>query len=375
MSHESIHRFNHVVKLLIDSKNGMTVSEIEDALKITNFREISTERLRKLLRNMSNDRYLNVERIGSGYNDRWIASHNPGENDVATMTPTKVVGLALLAKSDINQLLPRIMRDEIAPEQELARQRLDYIKNAKGSGVLGWVDRVRLGRPSVRMAIDREEPEVSHAVEGAVHEALINRSPLKIRYWSGHLSDELSEALVYPIALDCQMRWTTLVCQVAEPFRTKLGKRSAKYDEDYVQMPLHRISKAVIENDVSLPKSFDSNFTLENYVSRCEPDRPRGGQLRFTQGRKIKLVALVTEPYANDLLDSPLETVGEPQQLVLQDNGWFRLTADLVQSDNLLWWCVAMAKDMIVIEPEGFRQEVVHLLDSGRALYERHKEA
>jgi hypothetical protein len=371
VSHESNHRFNFIVELLINSKEGKTVREIMDRLDESSFEEITVERLRKLLRKMSEDPRLDVRRTGNGYGDRWIANYLPGEVDLVAMTPSRAVWLSLLAKADINQLLPKIIRDELAPEQDIARSRLEYVKKARGRGVLGWVNRVRLGRPSVRLAVDREEPEINPEVETAIHNALTDRNPVKIRYWSGHLSDELGDALVYPIGLDCQLRWVTLVCQIAEPCRTELKRRSPKYGDDYVQMPMHRIHSAE-RVDTTLPPSFDAQFTMEHYVNRAEPDRPRGGEQGFTQGKKIKLVALVTESYANDLFESPLQTVGEPQNLVMEDSGRFRLTADLIQSDNLLWWCAAMAGDMVVVEPEDFRREVVEMLDAGRALYDQH---
>ena len=372
MIHEAAHRFRYLIALLNNSQDGLTVAEIKKDLENHRYKKISVERLRKLLKNMSADRRLDVRRIGTGYGDRWKGEYKAGEIDVAAMTSSRAVWLTLSAATDLSQVLPRVIREELAPEQKNAWSRMQYLKKAKGENLLGWVERVRLRRPSVRMAVDRIEPEIRSDVETVVHDALTNRLPMKIKYWSGHLSDELGETLIYPIGLDCQFRWVTLVCQLAEPYRTEQGKRSPKYDEDYVQLPLHRVLNAEIETETKLPDGFDSQFDMEWYTSRAEPDRPRGGSQRFTQGRKIKFVALVTESYANDLFDSPLQTVGEPQILTMEDNGWFRLTAELIQSDNLLWWCAAMAGDLVVIEPEDFREEVIGMLDEGRSLYNHH---
>jgi len=370
MIHEAAHRFRYLVELLNKSNHGLTVSEIKTDLERRGFEEISVERLRKLLRNMADDTRLNIKRTGTGYGDKWVGKHKAGVMDIVSMTSRKAVSLTLLAETDISQVLPKVIREELEQEQKDARSRITNLRNAQNEGILHWVDRVLLRRPSVRMAVDREEPKIKPEVETAVHHALIDRNPLTISYFSGHLSEGLEEITIYPIGLDCQLRWVTLVCQLAEPHRTRHAKRSAKYGEDYVQLPMHRILKAQSDETGSLPNGFDSQFSMDTYISRAEPDRPRGGNQRFTQGQKIKLVARVTESHANDLKESPLISMGEAQSLIRQDNGWYLLTVEVTQSDNLLWWCVAMAGDLVVIEPASFKQEVMQLLDKGRALYD-----
>ena len=203
MSHESAHRFRYLIELLNNSEQGLTVAEIKKDLENHRYKKISVERLRKLLKNMSTDRRLDVRRIGTGYGDKWKGEYKAGEIDVAAMTSSRAVWLTLLAATDLSQILPRVIREELAPEQKKARSRMQYLKKVKGESLLGWVERVRLRRPSVRLAVDRKEPEIRPEVEAVVHDALTNRLPIRIRYRSGHLSGELGETLIYPIGLDC----------------------------------------------------------------------------------------------------------------------------------------------------------------------------
>lgn len=124
-----------------------------------------------------------------------------------------------------------------------------------------------------------------------------------------------------------------------------------------MQLALHRIQSAE-QNDIATHRP--EGFALVDYVSDAQ-------EFSYPTGAgAIKLVFLMDEPAALHLLERPLS---DDQADETQSDGRVKITAKVLDTDELTWWLLGFGSRVEVLSPSHVRSRLGESLRNACALY------
>lgn len=243
-----------------------------------------------------------------------------------------------LAETQLNNLLPQSVTDQLKPLFSTARQHLSALQH---NGVADWVKVVRTlpnGKALIPAPIDSN-------VWQQVTDALLNKQQLQVNY-SSRTKGEHKQLRLNPLGLVSRYTITYLVAGVDGY-------------SDPRQFALHRIINAECTNT---PAPQDPDFNLDTYIAN--------GAFSLRQTTEmVELIADIHPQQAWLLNETPLSL--QQELTPLPDSDWFRLTATVPLDQETLWWIYGLNERIRVYAPGVWVEEIRAALSNLQAFYQK----
>ncbi|MDT0636296.1 helix-turn-helix transcriptional regulator [Spectribacter hydrogenooxidans] len=270
-----------------------------------------------------------------GRQNLWFWPADFGTMDVPGLNPSTAIAFSL-ARGHLTELLPPGTSALLEPYFRRAEEVLD---GASSSKLGSWRDKVRAVGVGPFLTPASTSPEIQQTA----YEALLHERRLLLDYQPrGESKSKTYE--FSPLALVSRQG----VLYLVGPFW------------DYnnpVQVTLHRITSAsLLETSIHKPSGFD----IDRYIGDA------GGFNYPTGGGTISVELLFEPETAQHLEERPLST---DQRLSEDDNGRVRLTATVLETDDLIWWILGFGAKVEVKKPRRLRQRVSSALAEAAAQY------
>lgn len=227
-----------------------------------------------------------------------------------------------LAEQQLRGLLPPAVADQLRPQFDAANQHLEHLNhNSLGR----WARRVK-ALPNGKTLIPAP---INENTWRCVTEALLENCCLNVSYLSRKKND-LKSFTLHPAGLVTKQSSSYLVAKVDG------------YD-DLRQFALHRIKKAEVTNQAS---DIDENFNVEDYIDQGAFARQEGQE-------PVQLVADIHPQVAWLLEETPLSE-NQSIQPLNDENGWYRLEAQVPKDQETLWWIYGLNASIRLHEPKAW---------------------
>ncbi|MBD3897909.1 WYL domain-containing protein [Halomonas sp. ML-15] len=232
----------------------------------------------------------------------------------------------VLAEEYLKGLLPPVVIGQLTPQFRDARQLLDDLE---ANGLSQWARRVR-AIPNGKALLPAP---LAEEIWQTVSQALMTHRALNVTYLSRSAEVE-KQFTLHPQGLVSRHSVTYLLATV-------------NGYTDIRQFALHRIEEASLSK-AAWRESID--FDLDDYI--------HGGAFGYRQSpQDVTLVANVAPQVVWLLTETPLST--EQSFTPLPSSDWQRLTAEVPDDQQTLWWLMGMGTNVEVLEPDAWRQKIL----------------
>ena len=237
----------------------------------------------------------------------------------------------------LSPMLPNDMRKHLEPDFAQARSVLDQLRGSP------------LGRWSKRIAVlpfghQLLPPEVPKDVSEVVYDALLNGRRFEADYRALE-AEKVKRYAINPQGLVYRHGVLYLVATLWEY-------------EDVRHLALHRMSNA---KPMDAPAAPLQGFDFERYVREEK-------SFEYPVGKDIRLELIVARWLAQHLQECRLST----DQIVapLRAGEKFRVTATVMNTDQLFWWLRSLGTDVEILKPLVLRRKIA---EQARALAHRYQ--
>jgi len=241
-----------------------------------------------------------------------------------------------LARQHLEPLMPQTTVKHLEAHFNAAASKLDSLSEKRGPGA--WRNKVRVLHRGPKLAM----PVVKDDVQQAVNEALLNYRQLDICYLPRN-QQENKNYQVHPLGLVLKDGVFYLVCSMWDYPDIRL-------------LTLHRMSEATA---LDAPVKEPEGFNLDAYIA--------SGELDFTIAGEMQLIARFSEQAAFHLSERPLSS---DQTLEIENDGWLRLTATVIDTSELRWWLLGFGDQVEVLAPAELRDEFHQIARSMQSKYD-----
>ena len=230
-----------------------------------------------------------------------------------------------LLERHLTPLLPLALLQDLKPQFDQSRKALAQLKDAP----LGrWSERIAAISPGLELM----PPKIPDRVREVVNEALLRECQFEASY----LAVERKSPTTYrfhPLGLVMRGGVLYLVATVDD-------------FTDPRQWPLHRMAQAeLLETRANAPRGFD----FKHYVHQMQA-------FDFPTGRMIQLELVVNEWLARHLSESRLS---DDQRITpTQDGKLARITATVMETQQLEWWLRSLGANVSVKKPVALRRRI-----------------
>lgn len=311
----------------------VTTKEVEARLLDEGF-QVSRRTIERDLHLLSGHFPLELDDRSRPYGWSWAKGAN--FEFMPKLTASQAVALQL-ARTHLQDLLPKSMQKELAPIFDAAAEALS------GSGWKDWHKRTAV----VPMGIPHIPPKISTDILMTVQSALAHRRCIEARYRpKGAKQDKTYR--IHPLGLLSRGPVLYLIGTLFDY-------------QDVVQLALHRMSSADELADTTWePDGFD----FQTYV--------RTDARRYGSGGKINLVANFDAAAAEHLREMPISTDQVIEDLKGQR---VRVSATVENDELLMWWLLGFGKWVKIESPAALAAAVQSEIKAAISQYRPSREA
>ena len=330
---ETLIRQWQMLRLLPRAPRKISSAALEAALRDEGF-EVNRRTIQRDLQHLAGAFPLVVDDQHIPYG--WSWARDAAALDVPGMDLHTALAFRLAAEH-LERLLPAPARQVLEPHLEAARQRLDALED---NAMRAWQDKARV----VHTGPPRTSPEVAPEVLEAVQRALFHEKRLRVSY-RARGSEDKTRFEVNPLGIVCRDEVTYLVCTIW------------RY-EDVRQLCLHRMWRPRVTDKAAV---VPEGFSLAAYV--------RSEAFGFLLSEEVvRLEARFSPEVATTVLESP---IGENQVVVVEEDGWVRVTVDVGDTMALRTWLLGYGATVEVVGPGWLREEMAREVNAIRSIYQQ----
>lgn len=247
-----------------------------------------------------------------------------------------------LAETQVHNLLPQSVIDEIDPLFAAAKQHLNNLQHNK---LANWADRVRTIPNGKTLLAAEIKPNVWQQVT----EALLSNQQLQVNYLS-RTKGENKQLQLHPIALVARTTITYLIATVGDY-------------SDPRHFALHRIDSAQC---LETPAQQPPDFNLDNYIAN-------GAFALRQHPETVELIADIHPQQAWLLTETPLSL--QQELTSLPDSDWFRLHATVPLDQETLWWIFGLNNRIRVHAPQVWVEQIREAVADMQNFYQQTSDA
>lgn len=325
----AIDRLLEILKRLPTKRPGITASELTNWLRQEGYK-VSKRTVERDLSDLAGHFPIYCNDRSKPYGWYWIAGEAP---DLPSLTMADAMSLYLVEEL-LRPLLPGAILDSLTPRFQQARKKL--AAQASSNPNARWVEKVRHVQPALPLL----PPKLEEGVLETVQDALLGDQQIEVAYQRPD-ADEPQDLRLHPLGLVQRGPVTYLV---ATAF-------------DYTDIRIYAVHRIREANKTKKPVKRPENFALDEYITQ--------GALHFGNGKKIKLVADVSEWLATILTETPLS-----EGQVLEEIGEnFRMTATVDDTWQLYWWILSFGGEIEVMKPTWLRRLICQKINEVKNCY------
>lgn len=200
-----------------------------------------------------------------------------------------------------------------------------------------WLDKARVVQPNQTLL----PPNIDADAQQAVYEALLQNHQVGIDYLKRG-EKKVVHYVVHPLGIVQRGQITYLVCTMFDYADIRI-------------LAMHRVKSAeILEEPANRPDGFD----LDAYIS--------SGAFGFGGEEAITLEAVFANPAGEHLYETPLSA---DQVLVPLDDDHLKVTATVVNTEQLRWWLLGFGERVEVLAPLQLREGIAQTAKALANLY------
>lgn len=264
----------------------------------------------------------------------WSWSKDAKVFDVPGLSNSEALTFKLV-EQHLKPLLPASTLNQLAPYFATAEQHLSALSGK--STLHSWLDKARVVQPSQTLLA----PNVDADSQQAVYEALLQNHQIGIEYLKRG-AKKPTRYVVHPLGIVQRGQIIYLVCTMFD-------------FSDIRILAMHRMKSAeMLEEPANRPDDFD----LDAYIS--------SGVFGFGGEEAITLEVVFTPPSGDHLYETPLSA---DQVLTPLDNGCLKVSATVVNTEQLRWWLLGFGEHVEVLAPLQLRENMAQTAKALANLY------
>ena len=318
---------------LIPRERKTTVKELQGKLEGLGY-SINRRTVERDLDRLSIPFTLEVDTRSKPYGWRYALNMHPA--NIPGLTSSEALTLVLL-ETYLKTLLPVAIADNLAGHFSAARHSLSV--EHSDSKLQSWLKKVRVLSPGQHLLA----PSIDPRIQRTVYNALMQGFQLEMEYLAAGSTENKHYDSVHLQGLVQYGSVIYLVVTINE-------------HKDLRILVLHRIQKAILTEK---PISTLENFDLQNYIDQ-------GGFGFGESSQSIELVAVFKNGAGHHLIDTPLAI---DQQTEYFDTKTIKVTAQVLDTPQLLRWLSSFGQDVEVLSPDKLRGTLVTRLQTAAQQY------
>jgi predicted DNA-binding transcriptional regulator YafY len=266
----------------------------------------------------------------------WSWSKDAKVLDVPGMSNSEALTFKLV-EQHLKPLLPASTLDQLAPYFKTAAQHLSALSGK--STVNSWLNKARVVQPNQALL----PPKVNSDAQQIIYEALLQNRQIDIKYLKRGEKSPI-HYLVHPLGIVQRGQITYLVCTRFE-------------SPDIRTLAMHRMKSAELRDEqAKRPKGFDLDVHIAS------------GAFGFGGEQTVTLEAVFTKQAGDHLYETPLSA---DQNITALDDGRLRVTAKVVNTEQLRWWLLGFGERVEVVAPSELRKSIAQTAKDLFNIYHR----
>ena len=318
---------------LIPRERKTTVKELQDKLEGLGY-SVNRRTLERDLDRLSIPFAIEADTRSKPYGWRYALNMHPA--NIPGLTSSEALTLVLL-ETYLKTLLPVAIVDNLAGHFSAARHSLSV--EHSDSKLQSWLKKVRVLSPGQHLLA----PSIDPRIQRTVYNALMQGFQLEMEYLAAGSTENKHYDSVHLQGLVQYGSVIYLVVTINEHTDPRI-------------LVLHRIQKAILTEK---PISTLENFDLQNYIDQ-------GGFGFGESSKSIELVAVFKNGAGHHLIDTPLAI---DQQTEYFDTKTIKVTAQVLDTPQLLRWLSSFSQDVEVLSPDKLRGTLFTRLQTAAQQY------
>lgn len=332
-NHLALLRQWHMLRLIPRYPAKVTAKQIKGRLASADF-EVTERTIQRDLQELSEVFPLIADEREKPFG--WSWQKDAPSFDLPGLGISEALTLVLV-EQHLHNFLPPAALEHLQPYFKAASNALNIAREDAGSKA--WLGKVRSVPPTQPLL----PPKLDEAVQRSVYEALLRDRQLKLSYRKRSDSATV-DYVVHPLAMVQRGPILYLVCTIFDYTDLRL-------------LALHRIASAEISVEPSKrPKGFSVDAVIAS------------GIMGFGGEEKIQLEAIFKAERGAHLYETP---ISKGQRLETLPDGRVKLTATVVDSNELRWWLQGFGPHVEVVGPANLRSAIASASKETAAIYER----
>lgn len=264
----------------------------------------------------------------------WSWSKDAKVFDVPGLSNSEALTFKLV-EQHLKPLLPASTLSQLAPYFATAEQHLSALSGK--STLHSWLGKARVVQPNQTLLA----PNIDADAQQTVYEALLQNHQLDIAYLKRG-EKKSTHYIVHPLGIVQRGQITYLVCKIPDR-------------EDVRMLAMHRMKSAeMLEDQVNRPDGFD----LDAFIA--------SGAFGFGGNETITLEAAFVKPAGDHLYETSLS---KNQVITPLDDGRLKVTATVVNTEQLRWWLLGFGERVEVLAPLHLRESIAQTAKSLASIY------
>jgi predicted DNA-binding transcriptional regulator YafY len=318
---------------LIPRERKTTVKELQDKLEGLGY-SINRRTVERDLDRLSIPFTLEVDTRSKPYGWRYALNMHPA--NIPGLTSSEALTMVLL-ETYLKTLLPVAIVDNLAGHFSAARHSLSV--EHSDSKLQSWLKKVRVLSPGQHLLA----PSIDPRIQRTVYNALMQGFQLEMEYLAAGSTENKH---YHSVHLQGLVQYGSVIYLVV----------TINEHKDLRILVLHRIQKVILTEK---PISTLDNFDLQNYIDQ-------GGFGFGESSQSIELVAVFKNGAGHHLIDTPLAI---DQQAEYFDTKTIKVTAQVLDTPQLLRWLSSFGQDVEVLSPDKLRGTLFTRLQTAAQQY------
>jgi predicted DNA-binding transcriptional regulator YafY len=303
----------------------ITAKSLQDKLESENF-SVSNRTVQRDLQSLSESFPILSDERDKPFG--WSWSQGAKVFDVPGLSNTEALTFKLVEQY-LKPLLPASTLAQLSPYFASAEQHLEALSDE--SPMHTWLDKARVVQPNQNLIA----PNIDAEAQRVVYEALLQNRQVKIAYLKRGEKTPV-EYTLHPLGIVQRGQIIYLVCTMFTYADVRL-------------LAMHRVKEAEMLADAA---SQPEGFNLDAYIV--------GGAFGFGGNETIKLELRFYDGVGNHLYETPLSV---DQTLTVDSDQTLRVTATIINTEQLRWWLLGFGGKVEVLSPEGLRAGIAQVAE------------
>jgi len=330
-NHETLHRQWQMLRMIPRYPIKITATQLHEKLKAENY-AVTKRTIERDLMALSESFPIVSDERDKPYGWSWAKE---GANfDLPGISTTEALTFNLV-EQHLKPILPASTLAQLNHYFVTASKKLTSL--SEHSPAHSWLDKVRVIQPTLTLL----PPNIDSDAQRVVSEGLLLDKQLKIAYQKRGAENTV-EYLIHPLGIVERGQLIYLVCTM-------------RSYQDIRILALHRFrSTEMLDESSQRP----DGFSLDDYIA--------SGAFGFGGEETIRLEAVFKSPSGNHLYETPLSV---DQVLTVQGEGNIKMTATVVDTEQLRWWLLGFGERVEVLAPAQLRESIAQTAKSLSDIY------